>query len=122
MNHKPFYYTGEPCKYGHRSYRYVSTGNCVECLRNGRATRNNPASRELVSYAPRMVWANKRMTNQHWTMLDAYLQSCAEQFTQAIAHQLRDWCIHCGGFGYLQSADGIRRECPHCHTSGVTPE
>lgn len=28
------YRTGEECSRGHTGYRYVSTGNCIECLRN----------------------------------------------------------------------------------------
>lgn len=28
-----FYFTGDPCRYGHKSERYVSSGNCVECVR-----------------------------------------------------------------------------------------
>lgn len=27
------YRTGKPCKHGHTAWRYVSTGNCIECLR-----------------------------------------------------------------------------------------
>lgn len=29
-----FYYTGKPCKHGHVSKRYVSTGVCLECIKN----------------------------------------------------------------------------------------
>ena len=29
----PAFRTGEPCKHGHRSWRYVSTRNCIECHR-----------------------------------------------------------------------------------------
>ena len=114
---KPFYYTGDTCKHGHRSARYTSTGNCVECLKNGRATRNNPHTRGLISYAPRMLWVNKRMTEAHWGALDVYLQQCADQFTQAIETQLRPWCEHCGGFGKVAGG----RDCLPCHTSGVQP-
>ena len=32
------YFTGEPCKFGHRAQRYVSTRNCVECM----AQRTDP--------------------------------------------------------------------------------
>lgn len=28
------YRTGKPCRKGHAGYRYVSTGNCIECLRD----------------------------------------------------------------------------------------
>jgi hypothetical protein len=27
------FFTGKPCKHGHVSPRYVSTGNCIQCLR-----------------------------------------------------------------------------------------
>lgn len=27
------YFTGEPCRRGHTSRRYVSTGNCISCLK-----------------------------------------------------------------------------------------
>lgn len=30
------YYTGKPCKNGHRSERLVSNGMCVTCVRNKR--------------------------------------------------------------------------------------
>lgn len=26
------YRTGEPCRQGHRGFRYISTGNCLECM------------------------------------------------------------------------------------------
>jgi hypothetical protein len=29
----PVFRTGEPCKHGHEGFRYVSTGNCIDCLR-----------------------------------------------------------------------------------------
>lgn len=29
----PLYFTGKPCKAGHVSTRYTSTGNCVECTK-----------------------------------------------------------------------------------------
>lgn len=30
------YRTGTTCKHGHAAWRYVSTGNCIECLRGGK--------------------------------------------------------------------------------------
>ena len=29
------YRTGQPCRRGHAGWRYVSTGNCIDCLRGG---------------------------------------------------------------------------------------
>lgn len=29
------YRTGQPCRRGHTGWRYVSTGNCIDCLRGG---------------------------------------------------------------------------------------
>lgn len=34
------YYTGRACKSGHFDARYVSTGNCVTCVKNGSAKQN----------------------------------------------------------------------------------
>lgn len=31
-----YYFTGKPCKHGHVSAHYVSSGNCVECTRRTR--------------------------------------------------------------------------------------
>lgn len=33
----PRFFTGKPCKYGHLSERYVTTGACIQCLRNSAA-------------------------------------------------------------------------------------
>jgi len=33
------YRTGEFCRRGHTSYRYVSTGQCIECLRGDKSAR-----------------------------------------------------------------------------------
>lgn len=35
------YFTGKPCKHGHVAERYLSTGQCVECLRERRQTPEN---------------------------------------------------------------------------------
>lgn len=34
------FYTGKSCKHGHYAARYVSTGNCVTCVKNGSAKQN----------------------------------------------------------------------------------
>lgn len=117
QHRKRYYNTGETCKHGHKALRYTSTGNCTECLRNGNASRNDPRNRERVSYAPRILWVNKRMTEAQWQMLDTYLQSCADMFTESIYSQLRDWCPGCSGFGVTPAG-----ECHQCHRSGVCTE
>jgi hypothetical protein len=53
------YQTGIPCRRGHRAERYVSTGNCVECVRGAAAEwhrehyASDPAfrARKLRAYA-----------------------------------------------------------------------
>ena len=32
---RSIYRSGEPCQHGHRAYRYVETGECLECLKHG---------------------------------------------------------------------------------------
>lgn len=43
-NGKKLYATGRPCKRGHLAERYVSTGNCVDCIKesNERFRPKNP--------------------------------------------------------------------------------
>lgn len=43
-----FYNTGRPCLRGHTGDRYVSTGNCVQCLRADMAKRHHD-NRESIS-------------------------------------------------------------------------
>lgn len=48
-----FYYTGETCRYGHQAERYVSNGNCIECVRGN--VRNNALYRERPLTVPSNV-------------------------------------------------------------------
>ena len=42
------YYTGEPCKNGHTSYRYVQSGTCAQCIR---ASNGNPNAASNIAAA-----------------------------------------------------------------------
>lgn len=49
LERKLRYYTGQPCRRGHISERYVSSGNCVECLHPKRPPRA-PTAREIAQW------------------------------------------------------------------------
>ena len=38
------YYTGQPCKNGHDSYRYVQSGTCAACIRQSNGLGSDPTS------------------------------------------------------------------------------
>lgn len=44
----PRFFTGKPCKYGHLSERYVTTGACIQCLRAFSAQYRQAAPSHVV--------------------------------------------------------------------------
>jgi hypothetical protein len=42
------YFTGQPCRHGHLSDRYTSTGNCTECLRSASVASYARVKTELL--------------------------------------------------------------------------
>lgn len=40
------YFTGQPCKHGHVTYRYVKNGACSECVKKANGSQVNPMSDE----------------------------------------------------------------------------
>lgn len=48
----PRYFTGEPCKYGHRSERYTKTKICIECCQS----RNRETGNDGLTRAQRHYW------------------------------------------------------------------
>lgn len=42
-----YFYSGTPCKYGHLGMRYVTSGNCVECVKAKAAIRHK-IIREII--------------------------------------------------------------------------
>ena len=57
----PFFYTGKPCRHGHLSHKYASSGNCVQCIeeKRGIVFQNN-----IGRMSPEnMALADKAMQN-----------------------------------------------------------
>jgi hypothetical protein len=79
---KTRYYTGEPCKQGHIAERYVSTGNCIECL-NPYRLRRHPTRKDLQPYACAKLWVPKGTTPAQYEQLATYLQLCIDTFFKA---------------------------------------
>lgn len=73
-----YFYTGVPCKRGHLSMRYVTTGGCLECLDTyKKQNAKHPTKANLVPYAPSSVWRPR-----HWDA--ATLQRCNAAVQQFI--------------------------------------
>lgn len=52
-----FFYTGKPCKRGHLSVRYVSTGACYDCLNVYKTlAARNPYTLSLVPFDATGIW------------------------------------------------------------------
>ena len=65
LNQK-WYYTGEPCKYGHIDKRYVNTDICYTCKRNQNKKQNNEKGNIIVYWS-----ARGQNTGINWTELTA---------------------------------------------------
>jgi len=82
------YYTGKPCKYGHVSERYLSTGICVEC---NRERNNSDEAREYKrEYARKWREANpeyhrkyhEENREQHNEYMRKYYEENREQLNE----------------------------------------
>jgi len=55
-----FYFTGKPCKWGHRSLRYTSTNQCIKCSRgyakNWKSDNRNAFLKNLSDYKKKHRW------------------------------------------------------------------
>ena len=49
---KTFYISDQPCKKGHKGPRYVSTGNCVQCIKFSRVIKNNQLAGNAIMELP----------------------------------------------------------------------
>jgi len=70
---KDRYFTGKPCKAGHLSERYVSTGQCVECLKayskNHQRTVNNLRAGHLKSATFTGTPDQIQALRDYWSMI-----------------------------------------------------
>lgn len=74
------FYTGQPCKHGHKSERYTSTGACIACLDPlWRAIR--PQWNEKI-HRPNLRVPGT-ITDEQRQRLTTYLQTCVTAFAKA---------------------------------------
>lgn len=76
-----FYFTGVPCKRGHVSQRYASTGGCMECVKGG--GRSKAVTCIQRPYVLRSVVA-LNITEAELLSLDTYLHECILKFSDSI--------------------------------------
>lgn len=76
-----FFETGRPCKRGHYSKRYTSTGGCVECLIPGHGLRALHKYQEgIVKRYALNTLVPTSATTQQIEELDRYLHRCLVAF------------------------------------------
>jgi len=78
-----FFDTGKPCKRGHMSKRYVSTGGCVACLNYTIKVRRNPWTNKLVPFTNNHLWTATHFSKAQRIALRIYLQHCIFEFIRA---------------------------------------
>lgn len=79
---KTFFYTGKPCKLGHLSPRYTSTGGCKACLTQNFKPRRNGYSTSLIPYTNPHLWYVTDMPKEMRLRLRVYLQQCIFEFVR----------------------------------------
>lgn len=114
------YYTGIPCKHGHRSERYTTTGSCLECL-------HPKLSRPRVITDPRRLSqslaysVDRRLSAQHVIRLEQWVKDAVATFEVMVEYELVRWCPICNGSGkfFERGAQISVRHCPWCQGSGI---
>lgn len=79
---KYFFFTGKPCKHGHISKRYTSTGGCVACLNSTYKVRRNPWTDKLVPFSNSNLWTLNGLSKEQRVALRVYLQHCIFEFVR----------------------------------------
>jgi hypothetical protein len=111
-----FYYTGEPCKWGHVAPRYVTTSGCVDCLKKFKP-RLNPYSKDKVPFMPSVpLWRSRRFSDEQLAQLAKYVQTCIDAFE---AHVLPPVCATCNGTRYVPVGPGSGGEWKACEACQV---
>lgn len=71
------YYSGKPCKHGHLSERYVSTGHCLECCK-----QRHKENADLLNAKSREWYISNKERAKEWRKAHAksnraaYLEKC----------------------------------------------
>ncbi len=106
--HLAKFFTGKPCKRGHIAERYVSTGNCCECLGRYRKdkllTEIRVAQGELVGAV-----TYEYLTPEQIGVLDQFVQTFREQNAKSTEDRIK----HAEFYGRqkLRGRDAAVREC-----------
>jgi|SRR5579859_1095797 len=74
-----FFTTGKPCKYGHYSKRYTSTGGCVTCVSVVVSPKLMPFD-GVKTYQSEKLLTLEESTNAERIELRLYLQRCIFEF------------------------------------------
>lgn len=76
------FYTGRPCLHGHDAERFVTSGRCIVCAYpHARGGGFNPFTQLLRKYQPAPLWILKALSAEEVEEMNAYLQLCANAFT-----------------------------------------
>lgn len=109
------YFTGEPCKHGHVSERFVNSRQCYECLRQKRGTKARGKRLALrVKVSPSWCSMNKERANQNarrWRKRNAAKHAASN--AQRRAQLLRatpSWADHNAIHAIYADAQRISRE------------
>lgn len=78
-----FFYTGKPCKHGHITVRYVTTGACRACLVSNYKPRLNPWTSKLTAFSNPHLWTLASFSKTQRLALRVYLQHCIFEFIRA---------------------------------------
>lgn len=54
------YFTGQPCKNGHTTYRYVNNGGCSQCVKEANGQKSDPLDVERRAVKLAMIRVNLR--------------------------------------------------------------
>lgn len=85
---RTFFYTGAPCKHGHVSLRYVTSGGCAACMKTNYKPRLNPWTSKLVPFTNPHLWTLASFSKTQRLALRVYVQHCIFEFIRAQSKEL----------------------------------
>lgn len=71
------YFTGQPCKHGHTTYRYVKNGACSQCVKEANGSKADPMDMQRRAAKLSMVRVNLRAYVEDRAMLSAAVYATA---------------------------------------------
>jgi hypothetical protein len=77
-----FYHSGQPCKQGHNSKRYASTGQCVECMTGKSDKPLTEAQQHAVQRYKLAFLLPLEATPELLLGLDTYMVDCAKRYME----------------------------------------